>query len=246
MLFQNQYRTNTCGELRQNNIGSPVQVCGWVQTIRDHGGVLFADIRDQYGVVQAVFHDKALLKGVTNESVVSCLLYTSTADISPDAKLKINGQEVEYTRIGDESDTQSFWVETDLSMMPTTAGVSDYKIIEGANGAWTQNSDGTLTFRANGDFSKFTGVKVDGTLIDAKNYMAVSGSTVITLKADYLKTLSVGTHKLTVVYTDGECSTNFVAKQATSEQTKPTEGDVYKRQIICMVPMNLQSLISWF
>ena len=148
-----------------------------------------------------------------------------TADISPDAKLKINGQEVEYTRIGDESDTQSFWVETDLSMMPTTAGVSDYKIIEGANGAWTQNSDGTLTFRANGDFSKFTGVKVDGTLIDAKNYMAVSGSTVITLKADYLKTLSVGTHKLTVVYTDGECSTNFVAKQATSEQTKPTEGD---------------------
>lgn len=71
MLFQNQYRTNTCGELRQNNIGSPVQVCGWVQTIRDHGGVLFADIRDQYGVVQAVFHDKALLKGVTKESVVS-------------------------------------------------------------------------------------------------------------------------------------------------------------------------------
>ena len=148
-----------------------------------------------------------------------------TADISPDAKLKINGQEVEYTRIGDESDTQSFWVETDLSMMPTTAGASDYKIIEGANGAWTQNSDGTLTFRANGDFSKFTGVKVDGTLIDAKNYTAVSGSTVITLKADYLKTLSVGTHKLTVVYTDGECSTNFVVKQATSEKTKPTEGD---------------------
>ena len=148
-----------------------------------------------------------------------------TADISPDAKLKINGQEVEYTRIGDKSDTQSFWVETDLSMMPTTAGASDYKIIEGANGAWTQNSDGTLTFRANGDFSKFTGVKVDGTLIDAKNYTAVSGSTVITLKADYLKTLSVGTHKLTVVYTDGECSTNFVVKQATSEQTKPTEGD---------------------
>ena len=148
-----------------------------------------------------------------------------TADISPDAKLKINGREVEYTRIGDENDTQSFWVETDLSMTPTAAGASDYKIIEGANGAWTQNGDGTLTFRANGDFSKFTGVKVDGTLIDAKNYTAKSGSTVITLKADYLKTLSVGTHKLTVVYTDGECSTNFEVKQAASEQTKPTEGD---------------------
>lgn len=148
-----------------------------------------------------------------------------TADISPDAKLKINGREVEYTRIGDENDTQSFWVETDLTMTPTAAGASDYKIIEGANGTWTQNSDGTLVFRANGDFDKFTGVKVDGTLIDAKNYTVVSGSTVITLKADYLKTLSVGTHKLTVVYTDGECSANFEVKKAASEQTKPTEGD---------------------
>ena len=45
-----------------------------------------------------------------------------TADISPDAKLKINGREVKYTRIGDESDTQSFWVETDLTMTPASNG----------------------------------------------------------------------------------------------------------------------------
>lgn len=147
------------------------------------------------------------------------------ADISPDAKLKINGQEVKYTRIGDENDTQSFWVETDLTMTPTAAGASDYKIIEGANGTWTQNSNETLVFRVNGDFSKFTGVKVDGTLIDAKNYTAKSGSTIVTLSTDYLKTLSVGTHKLTVVYTDGECSANFEVKKVATEQTKPTEGD---------------------
>ena len=42
-----------------------------------------------------------------------------TADISPDATLKINGQEVNYTRIGDDGDTQSFWVETELTMTPT-------------------------------------------------------------------------------------------------------------------------------
>ena len=147
-----------------------------------------------------------------------------TADISPDAKLKINGREVNYTRIGDDGDTQSFWVETNLTMTPTAAGETpNYKIIEGANGTWTQNSDGTLTFRANGDFSKFTGVKVDGTLIDAKNYTAKSGSTVITLKTDYLKTLSVGTHKLTVVYTDGECSTNFEVKKAEGDKTDPAK-----------------------
>ena len=149
-----------------------------------------------------------------------------TADISPDAKLKINGREVNYTRIGDDGDTQSFWVETNLTMTPTAAGETpNYKIIEGANGTWTQNRDGTLVFRANGDFDKFTGIKIDGTLIDPKNYTAKSGSTIITLKADYLKTLSVGAHNLTVVYTDGECSTNFEVKQAASEQTKPTEGD---------------------
>ena len=45
-----------------------------------------------------------------------------TDDISPDAKLKINGREVKYTRIGNESDTQSFWVETDLTMTPVADG----------------------------------------------------------------------------------------------------------------------------
>ena len=149
-----------------------------------------------------------------------------------DTKLKINGKYYDYDTSDYDPMLQypnggyaTMWVDTNLTITPTAAGDSDYKIIEGANGTWTQNSDGTLTFRANGDFSKFTGVKVDGTLIDAKNYTAVSGSTVITLKADYLKTLSVGTHKLTVVYTDGECSANFEVKKAASEQAKPSEGD---------------------
>ena len=141
----------------------------------------------------------------------------------PNTRLKVNGKYVGYTH-SDETSV-SLQIGTELTMMPTVEGTSDYKIIEGANGSWTQNSDGTLTFRADGDFGKFTGVKVDDTLIDAKNYTAVSGSTVITLNTNHLKTLSVGTHELTVVYTDGECSTNFEIKQAASDQTKPTEGN---------------------
>ena len=58
---------------------------------------------------------------------------------------------------------------------------------------------------------------MDGTRIDAENYTAASGSTVITLQVDYLNTLSVGTHKLTIVYTDGECSTNFEVKAASGQ-----------------------------
>ena len=79
-------------------------------------------------------------------------------------------------------------------------------------GTWTQNSDGTLTVRANGEFSKFDYVKVDGKRIDSKNYTAKSGSTIVTLSKDYLATLSVGNHSLTVVFNDGECSTNFTVK----------------------------------
>ena len=90
----------------------------------------------------------------------------------------------------------------------------DYKIIEGANGTWTQNSDGTLTVRANGEFSKFDYVKVDGKRIDSKNYTAKSGSTIVTLSKDYLATLSVGNHSLTVVFNDGECSTTFTVRAA--------------------------------
>ena len=99
----------------------------------------------------------------------------------------------------------------------TTGGGSTvvYKIIEGANGIWTQNSDGTLTFRANGEFSKFDFVKVDGKRIDSKNYTAKSGSTLVTLSKDYLATLSVGNHTLTVVFKDGSTpDTNFVIKAA--------------------------------
>lgn len=100
-----------------------------------------------------------------------------------------------------------------------------YKILEGANSSWTQNSNGTLTFRANGDFSKFTGVKVDGKLIDADKYTAVAGSTVITLKSDYLATLSDGSHSLTVVYNDGECSTDFVVKAIDGSKNDNQDDD---------------------
>ena len=48
------YRTHTCGALRESDIGAEVRLSGWCHRIRDHGGVLFIDLRDHYGITQVV------------------------------------------------------------------------------------------------------------------------------------------------------------------------------------------------
>ena len=64
-------RTHTCNELGIDHIGQSVKICGWVDTIRDHGGVIFVDLRDHYGVTQVVLSDDAMLKDVSKETVIA-------------------------------------------------------------------------------------------------------------------------------------------------------------------------------
>lgn len=66
----NKYRTNTCGELTVKDLDKTVTLSGFVSTIRDHGGVMFLDLRDHYGVTQVVVHDDSLLKNVSKETVI--------------------------------------------------------------------------------------------------------------------------------------------------------------------------------
>ena len=85
----------------------------------------------------------------------------------------------------------------------------EYRIIEGAGSAWTQNTNGTVVIRGNGEFSRFHAVKVDGKVIDPANYEKKEGSTIITLKAEYLKTLAIGSHTFAIVWNNGIAGTNF-------------------------------------
>ena len=67
----NPYRTHNCGELREDNIGQKIKLAGWVDTIRDHGGVTFIHLRDHYGTTQIVINDDALMSDIGRECVIS-------------------------------------------------------------------------------------------------------------------------------------------------------------------------------
>ena len=95
-----------------------------------------------------------------------------------------------------------------------TEGVA-YNITKGANGVWVKGSTDTLSFTADGEYAKFTSVKIDGAVLAAENYTKAAGSTVITLKNDYLSSLAVGAHTIAIIYTDGDCSTQFTVHQHT-------------------------------
>ena len=109
----------------------------------------------------------------------------------------------------------------------------EYKFTEGANQIYTIDESKNAIFRIDADFSLFDGkLYIDGILVDAKNYKAESGSTVITLNKEYVDTLSVGEHTIKVEFSDnGSATTKFEvkAKQVNTEKTEnitnPQTGD---------------------
>ena len=69
--MSNKYRDKTIDKMSEDDIGSTVRLAGWVENIRDHGGVSFIDLRDMYGVMQVVLRDTSLLDGIQKEQAIS-------------------------------------------------------------------------------------------------------------------------------------------------------------------------------
>ena len=68
--MNNLYRTNYCGKVLENDVDKEIRVSGWVENIRDHGGVIFVDLRDETGTVQLVSNDPNMFLHLTKESVL--------------------------------------------------------------------------------------------------------------------------------------------------------------------------------
>lgn len=71
MNTNNIYRNRTLDKISEGDVGATLKVAGWVENIRDHGGVSFVDLRDMYGVLQVVMRDTALLDGINKEDCIS-------------------------------------------------------------------------------------------------------------------------------------------------------------------------------
>lgn len=89
MICENEYRSQYCGNVTEKNVGKKIRVAGWVENVRDHGGITFVDLRDHYGNVQVVIHDDEMIKNISKEAVISVygeVLRRSEENVNPKLK----------------------------------------------------------------------------------------------------------------------------------------------------------------
>lgn len=89
MIRENEYRSQYCGNVTEENVGKKIRVAGWVENVRDHGGITFVDLRDHCGNVQVVIHDDEMIKNISKEAVISVygeVLRRSEENVNPKLK----------------------------------------------------------------------------------------------------------------------------------------------------------------
>ncbi len=87
--MKNIYRTSYCGTITNNHIKQTLTLSGWIENIRDHGGIIFLDLRDETGVIQLVSNDDKMFLGLTKESTVTVtgiIRKRSVEDYNPNLK----------------------------------------------------------------------------------------------------------------------------------------------------------------
>lgn len=117
-----------------------------------------------------------------------------------------------------------------------------YKITKGGGATWYKNSEKDLSFTADGPFADFIGVTIGGKTVAKENYTVKEGSTVVTLKADFLNKLSANKYAITLHFEDGEASTTFTVA---SESDNPKTGDDFPLHgLMAVMFVSLTALIG--
>lgn len=147
-------------------------------------------------------------KAEAAQDVITALPDTVEPD-DTDTEALINAAKEQYDALTEhEKSMVSEQMKQKLEVL--IADLTDYRVVDGNGGRWTVGSGESLTFTANGAAAKFIGLMVDGVAVDADHYTVRAGSTIVTLKAEYLNALSAGKHTLTILYADGEATGEFV------------------------------------
>ena len=163
----------------------------------------------------------------------------------------------ESLKIGDTTITIEY--EGITSNIDITVKEIVYTVLEGENEKFIKNHDKDISVRINADVTLFQKVCMDGTEIDRSNYVVTSGSTIITLKQSYLNKLSIGSHTMKTIFTDGSVAystitvmeedneTNNVDKENTNKEnnnnltsSNPKTGD----NIVTFVAMFMVSVLG--
>ena len=123
-----------------------------------------------------------------------------------------------------ESTTTSTPASTSTASTQSSQQVTP-TIIEGADITYTQGSGNTISFRSSDAFANFQKVMVDNAEISADCYTATEGSIIITLKPEYLSTLTAGAHSISIVSANGVATANFAVQEADTTAVSPKTGD---------------------
>ena len=189
--------------------------------------------RDNEGLLATDNESEAVIKIVGNKSENKAILTavnvgTKKSEVFKEFHTKYTGSALNYdgTDGGIINETRTDYYtrckyEFTFQYAKEEVSPKEYKFTEGANQTYTIDESKDATFRIDADYSLFTNkVYVDDKLIDSTNYDSKTGSTVITLKDEYLKTLSVGEHTLKVAFSDnGEAITKFTIKEKQQNET---------------------------
>ena len=189
--------------------------------------------RDNKGLLETDNESEAIIKIVGNRSENKAILTavnvgTKKSEVFKGFHMQYTGSALDYDDLDGSIKLETRYdyytrckYEFTFQYVKEEVSPKEYEFTEGANQTYTIDESKDATFRIDADYSLFTNkVYVDDKLIDSTNYDSKTGSTVITLKDEYLKTLSVGEHTLKVAFSDnGEAITKFTIKEKQQNET---------------------------